>query len=293
MSDDVAEKVTNSRSFLTLQSLNNIMLVGFHVFTGAKSELLLSCMCISNLSSVLNTLSDHSVCTIGFQAVAAIIGVIVSLPRTLAHVSSMGVVSAICMAISILLALIFSGIEPNPRGGYGGDYPALGPVHTVGGIPPVLAVAKKTGELVSSNLTFVDGVNAFLNITFLWIGQILYPSFIAEMREPRDFPKALAALTALEMALFLVVSVVGYYYLGQYAQAPMIGSLLSEKHRKAAFAFVLVPTVVVRAVEGVHRERELTAIHSFRSAPSTPTSLQRSSTAASSATAATRTRTPS
>lgn len=158
----------------------------------------------------------------------------------------MSIVSAICMAIAILLALIFSGIEPNPRGGYGGDWPTLGPVKTYGGIPPALSYAD--GVLTSSKLTFVNGFNAALNITFLWVGQILYPSFIAEMREPRDFPKALAALTFLEMILFLVVSVVGYYYLGQYAEAPMIGSLLLEKHRKAAFAFVIVPTVIIGAI---------------------------------------------
>lgn len=68
------------------------------------------------------------------------------------------------------------------------------------------------------------------------------------MREPKDFPKALAALTFLEMILFLVVSVVGYHFLGQYAEAPMIGSLLDVKHRKASFAFVLVPTVVIAAM---------------------------------------------
>lgn len=200
--------------------VNNIMLIGFHVFTGAK---------------ILNTLSDHSICTVGFQAISAIIGIAVSLPRTLKHISFMGVFSAVCMGIAILLCLVFSGIEPHPGAGYGGKYPTLGEVKTYGGLPPPTP-------------SFVNGFNAVLNITFLWIGQILYPSFIAEMHEPRDFPKALAALTALEMILFLIVSVVGYYYLGQYAEAPMVGSFLDVTHRKAAFAFVIVPTVIIGAI---------------------------------------------
>ena len=58
-----------------------------------------------------------------------------------------------------------------------------------------------------------------LNITFLWIGQVLYPSFIAEMRRPQDFPKALAALTVMEFILFMVAAAVGYNYLGQYSTA--------------------------------------------------------------------------
>lgn len=57
---------------------NNILLIGFHVLTGAK---------------VLNTLSDHSLCTVSFSAIAMIMGMIMSLPRTLKHVSFMSMFS--------------------------------------------------------------------------------------------------------------------------------------------------------------------------------------------------------
>lgn len=83
------------------------------------------------------------------------------------------------------------------------------------------------------------------SITFLWIGQILYPSFIAEMKRPQDFPKALATLTIAELILFTVTAAVGYYYCGQYSTAPIIGSLSEPWARKSAFALVLVPTVII------------------------------------------------
>jgi amino acid permease len=54
----------------------------------------------------------------------------------------------------------------------------------------------------------------------LWFGQALYPTFIAEMRRPQDFPKALAALTILQLILFTVTAAVGYHFMGQYATAP-------------------------------------------------------------------------
>lgn len=57
---------------------NNIMLIGFHVLTGAK---------------VLNTLSDHSMCTVGFSVIATIMGIVMSVPRTLRHVSFMSMFS--------------------------------------------------------------------------------------------------------------------------------------------------------------------------------------------------------
>lgn len=65
------------------------------------------------------------------------------------------------------------------------------------------------------------------------------------MKQPKDFPKALAALSIMQLILFSVVAAVGYYYFGQYATAPSIGSLQEPWMRKSAFAFVLVPTVVI------------------------------------------------
>jgi hypothetical protein len=99
-----------------------------------------------------------------------------------------------------------------------------------------------------SSLKYPQASGLTYSITFLWIGQILYPSFIAEMKEPKDFPKALAALSILELILFSVVAAVGYNYLGQYSTAPSIGSLLEPWQRKSAFAFVLVPTVIIGAL---------------------------------------------
>lgn len=86
------------------------------------------------------------------------------------------------------------------------------------------------------------------SITFLFIGQILYPSFIAEMKEPKDFGKSLAALTIMEMVLFCVAAAVGYNYMGQYSTAPSIGSLSQPWAKKSAFVFVLIPTVVIGGI---------------------------------------------
>lgn len=57
---------------------NNILLIGFHVLTGAK---------------ILNTLSDHSQCTVVFSVIAMLMGIVLSLPRTLHHVSFMSMFS--------------------------------------------------------------------------------------------------------------------------------------------------------------------------------------------------------
>lgn len=58
------------------------------------------------------------------------------------------------------------------------------------------------------------------------------------MENPKDFPKALAILTVAEVVMFTIAAVVGYYFNGQYATAPLIGSLQEPWMKKSAFAFV-------------------------------------------------------
>lgn len=199
--------------------LNNIMLIGFHILTGAK---------------VINTLSDHSLCTVVFSVIVTIMGIIMSLPRTLNHVSFMSMFSAACMALAILLFLVFAGIEDHPLYGYNGVWPKAGPV--------------KTYAFPLEGTTFVGVMNAVLNITFLWVPQILFPTFISEMERPQDFPKALTVLAGLSAFLFIVPPAIGFHYLGQYSTAPAFGSLGSVVYKKASFAFVIVPTLVIGVI---------------------------------------------
>lgn len=138
------------------------------------------------------------------------------------------------MGLAILLFLVFAGIEDAPLYGYNGNYPHDGLVHTYA-FPP-------------AGTTWVDCMNAVLNITFLWVPQILFPTFISEMERPQDFPKSLAVLTGISAFLFIVPPAIGFKYLGQYSTAPAFGSLGVVTYKKASFAFVIVPTVVIGVI---------------------------------------------
>jgi hypothetical protein len=138
------------------------------------------------------------------------------------------------MGIAILLFLVFAGIEKAPLYGYNGDYPTDGLVRTYAFPLP--------------GTTWVECMNAVLNITFLWVPQILFPTFIAEMERPQDFPKSLAVLVAISAFLFIVPPAIGFRYLGQYSTAPAFGSLGVVAYKKASFAFVIVPTLVIGVI---------------------------------------------
>jgi hypothetical protein len=138
------------------------------------------------------------------------------------------------MGIAILLFLIFAGTEKAPGYGYNGDYPKDGAVRTYASPLP--------------GTTWVQCMNAVLNITFLWVPQILFPTFIAEMEKPEDFPKSLAVLAGISFFLFIIPPAIGFRYLGQYSTAPAFGSLGVVAYKKASFAFVIVPTLVIGVI---------------------------------------------
>jgi hypothetical protein len=138
------------------------------------------------------------------------------------------------MGIAIILFLVFAGIEDAPFYGPKGNYPTEGPV--------------KTYAFPRPGTTWVACMNAVMNITFIWVPQILFPTFISEMERPQDFPKALAVLAAISAILFIVPSAIGFRYLGQYATAPAFGSLGVVSYKKASFGFVIVPTLVIGVI---------------------------------------------
>ncbi|KAK0703962.1 transmembrane amino acid transporter protein-domain-containing protein [Lasiosphaeria miniovina] len=216
--------------------LNNTAL---HVLVGAK---------------YLNTMTDaddNVACrTVSFSIVVTLLCWVCSLPRTFSMLSKIGTASAIFTFVSVLLATVFAGVQTHPAG-Y--DLLAIGD-------PVVTAL-----PVVST--TFVAGMNAFLNISYTFIGQITLPSFIAEMKDPRDFPKALWACTAAEMAVFSVVGAVVYAYTGnQYVTAPAFGSLADGVHKKVAFSF-MVPTLVFLGVLYASVSARFVFFRLFRNTP--------------------------
>ena len=200
--------------------LNNTFIQGFHCLVGAK---------------YLNTMTEGSVCTIGFSALMASVSWICSMPRTFSALSRLATASAFFTFISVLLAAIFAAIEDHP-GGYtpATAWPNLGPVKVL--LVPV------------AGTTFINGMNAFLNISYTFIGQITLPSFIAEMKEPKDFPKALWAVTIAEIVVFSLVGGIIYGYTGTtYNTAPAFGSLGNALYLKISFSF-MIPTLIFLGV---------------------------------------------
>ncbi|KAJ4388700.1 hypothetical protein N0V93_006159 [Gnomoniopsis smithogilvyi] len=198
--------------------LNNTFIQGLHVLTGAKY-----------LNTMTEADTNISCPTVSFSVAMFLICWLCSLPRTFEALAKLGAVSAAFTFISVLLAVIFAGIQDHPA-----SYTAAQ------GAPEVLAVP-------AAGTSFVSGLSAFLNISYTFIGQITLPSFIAEMKEPRDFPKALWLCTIGEIIVFSLVGAIVYAFVGtQYMTAPAFGSL-EPVYKKVAFSF-MIPTLIFLGV---------------------------------------------
>ncbi|PHH72910.1 hypothetical protein CDD82_5742 [Ophiocordyceps australis] len=194
--------------------LNNTFIQGLHVLVGAE---------------YLNTMTAGSKVggcrSVEFAVVVTVICWIASLPRTFSMLSKLGTASAFFTFISVILATVFAGIQGKPAG-----------YNSTLGEPIVTAFP-------ASTTNFVKGMAAFLNISYTFIGQITLPSFIAEMRDPREFPKSLWACTIAEILTFSVVGAVMYAYTGnQYTTTPAFGSL-HDLYKKISFSF-MIPTII-------------------------------------------------
>ncbi|BFZ54997.1 hypothetical protein PYCC9005_002035 [Savitreella phatthalungensis] len=173
--------------------INNILIAALHCLTG---------------SIMLNTVTDHGLCTVAFAGFVALVSAIFTLPRQFSQLSWLGWVSAICMFSSIVVAMVFSAVQNHPVG-YDGT-----PVHF------------KAGATTSD---FISVFSATENIIYTLVGTIVIPSFVADMKEPRDFPKALYIVSIVEVLLMVICGTLMYSYLGQYTVAPVFGSLQNAK----------------------------------------------------------------
>ena len=141
---------------------------GLHVLVGAE---------------YLNTVSNHGLCTVVFAALTAVVCFSFSLPRTFANLSWLATFSAVTMFSALLLSIIFAGIESYPAGFVPGE-------------------PGKWNLFPEKGTTYVQAMSATLNIVYTFVGQITYPPSIAEMKDPREFKRALVAITAAVLIVF-------------------------------------------------------------------------------------------
>ncbi|GJE87015.1 amino acid transporter [Phanerochaete sordida] len=203
---------------------------------GAAQIIFMTFVCGSHVLTGLiafDTITSGASCSVLWAGVSAIICLVLTIPRTLNGISYLSVASFISIMAAVLITMIGVGV--------------IGHTGTVS---------------VTSHLNFARGFLAVTDIIFAYAGHVAFFTFIAEMKEPRDFPKALYALQIADTTLYLIVGVVVYAFTGENAVSPALGNT-GPLLRKVSYGIAL-PTIMVAGVINGHVCAKLVFVRIFR-----------------------------
>ncbi|KAH8755799.1 transmembrane amino acid transporter protein-domain-containing protein [Diaporthe sp. PMI_573] len=186
----------------------------------------------------LNTLSNHGTCTIAFGAVGIVVFALLTIPRTLKKVSFLAIISFMSIMSAVLITII--ALAVSPRASYATMSATLHP-------------------------SLPTGFNSISNVVFAYAGHLAWVSFISELRDPREFPKALLVQQAFMIIAYLVVSIVVYYYGGDNVASPALSST-SKTVAKVAWG-VALPTIIIAGVIFAHVMAKYIFLRLFRDTP--------------------------
>ncbi|KAF2629488.1 putative amino acid transporter [Macroventuria anomochaeta] len=159
----------------------------------------------SSISTALNALSLHGTCTAVFVVVAAVIGFLTGSIRTLGKISWLAWAGVISIVVALLTLTIAVGLQDRP------------------------AEAPQTGPYVSNykligNPTFNEGMGAINSFVFAYAGTPAFFAIISEMRDPKQYNKAMYICQGTMTLIYLLVGIVVYYFCGSYVSSPALGS---------------------------------------------------------------------
>ncbi|KAF4220506.1 hypothetical protein CNMCM8980_001174 [Aspergillus fumigatiaffinis] len=215
-------------SFIWVQNMGDAGEVVFgswgREILGAAQVLFLVFVMASHLLTfviAMNTITGHGTCSIVFGVVGMVVSFILSLPRTLAKMSWLSLVSFTSIISAVIICMI--GVIIKHPGG-------------------------KVMATVDTDL--VHGFSAVTNIVFAFSGHAAYFGLMAELKDPRDFPKALMLLQSVDVCLYIVAAIVIYIYGGASISSPALGSA-SPIVSKVAYGIAL-PTIIIAGVINGH-----------------------------------------
>jgi hypothetical protein len=169
---------------------------------------------VLTFSIMMNVLTEHSSCTVIFSVVGLLVSFLLTLPRRLEKLSHISYVSFVSIIGAVVTGMIGVALVKT------------GSTHT---------------PSFSSKPKVHDACLAVANVIFAYAGHVAFFTLFSELKEIKDFPKALALLQLSEMVLYTVSAIVIYVHVGPAVASPALNSA-GESFRKISYTIAL-PTV--------------------------------------------------
>ncbi|CAG8072360.1 unnamed protein product [Penicillium nalgiovense] len=165
----------------------------------------------------MNTITEQGTCSLVFGVVGMVISFLLSLPRTMRKMTWLSLASFLSIIAAVLVAMVAIGIQD-----------------------------KDIGFSIIKEATLTNSVISICNIAFSFASHNTFFSMMAELEDPKQFPKALALLQSIDICLYVTISIVIYRYAGDSVTSPALGSvgLLASKISYG----VALPTIIIAGV---------------------------------------------
>jgi len=159
---------------------------------------------------------------------------ICDIPRTLLKVSWLACVSFLSITTAVVVAMAGVGAKDPDHGSFS----------------------------ATETATFATAFLSVTNIVFAYAGHVAFFSFISEMKNPNDFPKALVTLQVTDTLMYFLVAMVIYAYGGSQVDSPALGSA-GKVVGKVAWGLA-IPTIIVAGVIYGHVASKYIYVRIFR-----------------------------
>lgn len=182
----------------------------------------------------LSTLTNGATCTIVWGVLGLVLFWIFDIPRTLLKVSWLSCASFVSIVTAVIVTMAGVGARNPSQGQY----------------------------RATQTATFATAFLSVTNIVFAYAGHVAFFSFISEMKNPKDFPKALVLLQVTDTGMYFIVAMVVYAYGGDDVPSPALGAA-GTTLGKVAWGLA-IPTIIIAGVIYGHVASKYIYVRLFR-----------------------------
>lgn len=98
--------------------------------------------------------------------------------------------------------------------------------------------------------TFNEAMGALTTLIYTYCGTPAFFNIAAEMKDPKQYTKALALCQGFVTVVYIVVGIIIYYFCGSHVASPALGSA-GALIKKVSYGFAL-PGLLVSAILPIH-----------------------------------------
>ncbi|KAK5173872.1 uncharacterized protein LTR77_002553 [Saxophila tyrrhenica] len=170
-------------------------------------------------SNNISQLSHNSICYVAVMLIVMGIGMLSGIIRSLQKIGWLSYTAVFMNIANFLIIMVASATAPP-------DYTVVTNSTLIKGIHPIVTFAgRPPADYQQQAVNFASQFNAVNTMVYAYAGALLFVAFLAEMRNPMDFWKALFCAQAFICIVYLLFGIFVYSNYGQYSPSTIVNAI--------------------------------------------------------------------